>query len=109
MSLRHLKENGFINYYGMQRFGTGSISTHTVGQHILKADWKEAINLILKPRATGKFKHIVYFVFFELSTTLPLLQIDMTGQRREKSGRILRIQRRLFKRSPRKLTLKSAC
>ncbi|KAH8555919.1 pseudouridine synthase [Umbelopsis sp. PMI_123] len=55
MSLRHLKENGFINYYGMQRFGTGSISTHTVGQHILKADWKEAINLILKPRATDRY------------------------------------------------------
>jgi tRNA pseudouridine13 synthase len=50
-----LKANGFINYYGMQRFGTGSISTHTVGQHVLKGDWKEAINLILKPRASGKF------------------------------------------------------
>lgn len=54
-SLKHLKANGFINYYGMQRFGTGSISTHTVGQHVLKGDWKEAINLILKPRASGKF------------------------------------------------------
>ncbi|KAI9287761.1 pseudouridine synthase [Umbelopsis sp. AD052] len=54
-SLKHLKENGFINYYGMQRFGTGSISTHTVGQHVLKGNWKEAINLILKPRASDRY------------------------------------------------------
>jgi tRNA pseudouridine13 synthase len=47
----------------MQRFGTGSISTHTVGQHVLKGDWKEAINLILKPRASGKLYQTVQSYF----------------------------------------------
>ena len=29
-----LKNNGFINYFGMQRFGTTSIPTHHVGRYI---------------------------------------------------------------------------
>lgn len=42
-----LKDKGFINYYGMQRFGTFSISTHELGVYILKEDWKGAAELIL--------------------------------------------------------------
>jgi tRNA pseudouridine13 synthase len=49
-ALSSLKENGFINYYGMQRFGTFSVSTHTIGTHILKSDWKTAVELILSPQ-----------------------------------------------------------
>jgi tRNA pseudouridine13 synthase len=46
-SLESLRENGFINYYGMQRFGTFSISTHTIGKEILLSNWSKAANLIL--------------------------------------------------------------
>lgn len=42
-----LKDKGYINYYGMQRFGTFSISTHVLGIYILKEDWKGAVELIL--------------------------------------------------------------
>lgn len=42
-----LKDKGYINYYGMQRFGTFSISTHVLGIFILKEDWKGAVELIL--------------------------------------------------------------
>lgn len=28
----NVKKFGFINYYGTQRFGTGAISTHSVGE-----------------------------------------------------------------------------
>lgn len=45
--LKSLKEKGFINYFGMQRFGTFSISTHEIGKEILKNNWKEASELIL--------------------------------------------------------------
>lgn len=45
--LDSLKENGFINYFGMQRFGTFSISTHEIGKEILKSNWKKAGELIL--------------------------------------------------------------
>lgn len=42
-----LQSKGFINYYGMQRFGSFSISTHVLGIYILKDDWKGAAELIL--------------------------------------------------------------
>lgn len=42
-----LKDNGYINYFGMQRFGTFSISTHTLGALVLKEDWKGTVDLIL--------------------------------------------------------------
>lgn len=46
-SLESLKSKGFINYYGMQRFGTFSVSTHTIGKEILLGNWKAAAELIL--------------------------------------------------------------
>jgi tRNA pseudouridine13 synthase len=45
--LNSLKNIGFINYFGMQRFGTFSISTHEIGKEILKSNWKTAAELIL--------------------------------------------------------------
>ncbi|KAJ1531250.1 hypothetical protein HK096_007383, partial [Nowakowskiella sp. JEL0078] len=49
-SLEALKTHGFINYYGLQRFGTRSVSTHEVGQAILAEDYSLAVDLILKPK-----------------------------------------------------------
>ncbi len=31
-AVRSLREAGFINYFGMQRFGTSSIPTHHIGR-----------------------------------------------------------------------------
>ncbi|CAG8530075.1 191_t:CDS:10 [Acaulospora colombiana] len=45
-----LRDHGFINYYGMQRFGTTSILTHEIGRALLQNNWEEAVDLILKPR-----------------------------------------------------------
>ncbi|XP_042387375.1 pseudouridylate synthase 7 homolog isoform X2 [Zingiber officinale] len=45
-----LWRNGFINYYGLQRFGSGSVPTHLVGAALLKGEWKTAASLILDPR-----------------------------------------------------------
>ncbi|KAG2212659.1 hypothetical protein INT47_000636 [Mucor saturninus] len=49
-SLVSLKNNGFLNYFGMQRFGTSSVLTHTVGCAIMKKDFERASDLILDPR-----------------------------------------------------------
>lgn len=46
-SCQSLTDNGFINYYGMQRFGTFSVSTHEVGKEILLSNWEKAAQLIL--------------------------------------------------------------
>ncbi|XP_054014748.1 pseudouridylate synthase 7 homolog [Hylaeus anthracinus] len=46
-----LRDNGFINYYGLQRFGTiAAIPTYAIGKALLQGKWTEAIELILKPR-----------------------------------------------------------
>lgn len=50
-SLAALKEKGFINYFGMQRFGTFSVSTHTVGKYVLASDWEAVCELLLMPQA----------------------------------------------------------
>ncbi|XP_062187036.1 uncharacterized protein LOC133890601 [Phragmites australis] len=42
-----LNKNGFINYYGLQRFGSGSIPTHLVGAALLRGEWRHAVSLIL--------------------------------------------------------------
>ncbi|XP_014670043.1 PREDICTED: pseudouridylate synthase 7 homolog [Priapulus caudatus] len=49
-AMASLRDNGFINYYGMQRFGTTTIPTHHVGRALLLSKWQEAVELILKPR-----------------------------------------------------------
>ncbi|XP_078430923.1 pseudouridine synthase family protein isoform X2 [Wolffia australiana] len=45
-----LGKNGFINYFGLQRFGSGSVPTHLVGAALLRGEWKAAVGLILDPR-----------------------------------------------------------
>ncbi|KAF9088692.1 multisubstrate pseudouridine synthase 7 [Mortierella sp. GBA35] len=49
-SMMSLRDKGFINYFGMQRFGTGSVGTHEVGGAILRSEWEAAVGLIMKPR-----------------------------------------------------------
>ncbi|EIW82095.1 tRNA pseudouridine synthase D [Coniophora puteana RWD-64-598 SS2] len=49
-SLSVLKHKGFINYYGMQRFGTAAVPTHSIGLAFLKSDWHKAVSLILQKR-----------------------------------------------------------
>lgn len=50
-AMTSLRDNGFINYYGLQRFGSvPTIPTHEIGKCLLQGKWHEAIELILKPR-----------------------------------------------------------
>ncbi|KAK7332884.1 hypothetical protein VNO80_29640 [Phaseolus coccineus] len=41
---------GFINYFGLQRFGSGSLPTHLIGAALLRGEWKLAVDMILDPR-----------------------------------------------------------
>ncbi|KAF5668896.1 pseudouridine synthase [Fusarium heterosporum] len=45
--LSHMKEHGWINYFGHQRFGTHEVGTHQVGQLILSDKYEEAVNSLL--------------------------------------------------------------
>lgn len=46
-SLRSLRERGYFNYYGLQRFGTFSRRTDTIGRKMLQGDFKGACEAIL--------------------------------------------------------------
>ena len=50
LSLTTLRNRGFINYYGMQRFGTSPIPTHAIGLALLQSNWALAAYMILRPR-----------------------------------------------------------
>ena len=49
-----LKSAGFINYYGLQRFGSSQVPTHLVGRALLRGEWEEAIQLIMAPAESTK-------------------------------------------------------
>ncbi|PFH52814.1 hypothetical protein AMATHDRAFT_73940 [Amanita thiersii Skay4041] len=49
-AMNSVKTRGFINYYGMQRFGTASVPTHSIGLALLKSEWQKAVTLILSKR-----------------------------------------------------------
>ncbi|CAG8397734.1 unnamed protein product [Penicillium salamii] len=46
-ALKNLRERGYFNYYGLQRFGTFSTRTDTVGVRMLQEDFKGACEAIL--------------------------------------------------------------
>eukprot|EP01083_Nonionella_stella_P081925 225964_1 len=46
-----LKSIGFINYYGMQRFGASTVGTHHIGRAIVSGNLRLAAALLVLPRA----------------------------------------------------------
>ncbi|XP_012697979.2 pseudouridylate synthase 7 homolog isoform X2 [Clupea harengus] len=58
-AMSSLGETGFINYYGMQRFGTTAVPTHQIGKAILQNNWTEVVDLILKPRPGAEKSYLV--------------------------------------------------
>ena len=48
-AVNHTKQHGFINYFGLQRFGTGVVPTHHIGEALLCGQWKSAVEHILTP------------------------------------------------------------
>lgn len=45
-SMESLSKNGFINYFGRQRFGTHGTPTHHVGKALLSEQWEKAIDMV---------------------------------------------------------------
>lgn len=53
-SAEALGKHGFINYFGLQRFGSGSVPTHLIGAALLRGEWKAAVDMILDPKEGEK-------------------------------------------------------
>ncbi|KAI9907539.1 hypothetical protein PsorP6_016537 [Peronosclerospora sorghi] len=49
-AIQSWSEYGFINYFGLQRFGTKSIATHEIGRAILQRNYKRVVDMILAPQ-----------------------------------------------------------
>lgn len=47
-SLKNLHQRGYLNYYGLQRFGSFSARTDTVGVKMLQGDFKSACETVLQ-------------------------------------------------------------
>lgn len=47
LAMTSMAKHGFINYYGLQRFGTHIIGTHELGMLILKEDYEGAVDALL--------------------------------------------------------------
>lgn len=49
-AMKSIRDKGFINFYGMQRFGTSTVPTHVTGLLLLQGKWGDAIDTILSLR-----------------------------------------------------------
>ncbi|XP_023944942.2 pseudouridylate synthase 7 homolog [Bicyclus anynana] len=55
-----LRERGYINYYGLQRFGTRvDVPTYVIGRKLLQGNFREAIRFILSKRP-GPMAHALH-------------------------------------------------
>jgi TruD family tRNA pseudouridine synthase len=49
-----LRTNGFVNYYGLQRFGQGPVKSHELGRLLLRRDYAQLLETIVcAPAATA--------------------------------------------------------
>lgn len=49
-SVNHWCQRGFINFFGLQRFGNSATPFHLFGRAILRKDFKLAVRLLLRPQ-----------------------------------------------------------
>mgnify|MGYP002621445908 CR=1 FL=1 len=76
--LAYLKRHGYINYYGLQRFGTHTIGTHYLGMKILKGDLEGFIEDILHVD-----EHLITEVLNSPNTPPPITANKDTREGRE--------------------------
>jgi tRNA pseudouridine13 synthase len=48
-----LGQSGFINYFGLQRFGHASLKSHDIGKALIKSDWQACIDMLFANRVGG--------------------------------------------------------
>lgn len=48
-AVESIQTRGFVNYFGLQRFGSGTSSTHETGYAVLRGDFAEACRRLLLP------------------------------------------------------------
>jgi len=64
-AVESMKTTGFINYFGMQRFGNFDIMTHEMGIHLLRNDIKSVIACMLLSRTTPESYYTTMRLYLE--------------------------------------------
>ena len=79
-----LKESGFINYFGLQRFGKGGSSSNEIGISLLKNDYKAAVEKLFTDRPGDREELIVakkHFQNKDYKTARVFLPSQMISER----------------------------
>ena len=77
-----LKTHGFINYFGMQRFGSYNVRTHEIGRECLLQNWRVVIEKILgqhpeiDQNCAEKKQELLKLVFTEFDIEGALQMLD---------------------------------
>jgi len=50
LACEEVKFRGFINYFGLQRFGKGGSKSNEIGRHIFKCDWNAVVDMVFTGR-----------------------------------------------------------
>jgi len=53
-SCNQLQNSGFINYFGLQRFGKGGTKSHIIGKSLYLSEWKKACDMLFTPQASDR-------------------------------------------------------
>ena len=77
-AVKSIGENGFINYYGLQRFGRGGgeVSTDAIGRALLNGNFQAACSMILDPRPEESNKSIATARAIWKETSDPLKALE---------------------------------
>ncbi len=84
---KSVNEIGFINYFGMQRFGVSNVSTNKIGKYVIKKDWKQAYFHIL---ATNSFYDACKQLNLEINSVEDIETKLFSMEDKEKLNSILR-------------------
>jgi tRNA pseudouridine13 synthase len=49
-----VRTQGFINYFGLQRFGKGGSKSHEIGREILKSNWENCVRMLFTSKSDDR-------------------------------------------------------
>ncbi|KAK9908622.1 hypothetical protein WJX75_000533 [Coccomyxa subellipsoidea] len=80
-----VRDDGFINYFGLQRFGSAGGRTHRIGALLLKGEWKAAVDMIMGrlegERSENDEARRLFLEEGDISGALKLMQRYLTAER----------------------------
>ncbi|KAF6264278.1 pseudouridine synthase [Scenedesmus sp. NREL 46B-D3] len=84
-AVSELRGKGFLNYFGLQRFGIGAVPTHRVGAALLRGEWQAAVRLVLQggpgERREYRQARALYMNHGDIQGALAVLPTSLVAER----------------------------